>query len=304
MEQKPTVKQGTLLFFITFLIFATVGIKLQSMSVTYGLIITEWVIVLLPVFIFIKVLGLDFRSTLRLNPLSFKEFLLSVGIGATGWLTATIFSAIVQLIFWIFGLKLPQLPIPVPQNINEFLLMAFVVSLSAAICEETLFRGFILKAFGNWGVKWSIIGSALLFAFMHGSVYRFLPILFLGITYGWVAWRTNSIYSTMITHSINNGLSLVVMTLLPAVSKSHQSQVIFGMVTLFLIIVSVVTFPILLKRLYRITSPPLLMVDAYNLDRGNKFGLLFKNWSFLLGLLIFLVLAGLELYGIITGQLS
>lgn len=294
MEQKPLVKQGTLLFFVTFLIFATSGIYLQRLNIRYGLIITEWVIVLLPVLIYIKYLKLDFRSTLRLNPLNLREFLLSVGVGLTGWLTASVFGIIVALIFWLFGHQIPQLPIPIPQNINEFLVLTFIISISAGICEETLFRGFIMQAFGNWGVKWSIIMPALLFALMHGSVYRFLPIFFLGIVYGWVAWRTNSIISTMIAHSINNGLSLVVLTIVSASNNNPIQQTILGIIMLLVFIISIVLFPIVLTLIYRTTNPP-IRAEVYN---GNRLLQLFKLWSFNLGLLIYVILAGLEIYSI------
>lgn len=298
MEQQPTVKQGSLLFFITFLIFATAGIYLQGLSVHYGLIVTEWIIVLLPVLIYIRILKLDIRSTLRLNPLSLKEFLLSIGIGITGWLVAYILGAIVVFIFWQFGLKIPELPIPIPKNIYDFLILTFIVSISAGICEETMFRGFIMRSFENGGIKSAIIMSALLFALMHGSLFRFLPIFFLGIVYGWVAWRTNSIFSTMITHSINNGLSLLLMTLVPSLMKNPTNQIVFGIAALFFIILSLVLLPVLLSYLYRSTQPPLIL----SLYSGNRLVYLLRLWSFDLGMIIYIVLAGWEMYSIIIGS--
>jgi sodium transport system permease protein len=88
-------------------------------------------------------------------------------------------------------------------------LTLFLVALSPAICEEALFRGFILSGLKSLG-QWPAIGiSALLFAVAHGSVYRMLPTLFLGLLLGYAVWKTGSIAAGVVIHGLNNGIAVL-----------------------------------------------------------------------------------------------
>ena len=88
-------------------------------------------------------------------------------------------------------------------------LTLFLVALSPAICEEALFRGFILSGLKSLG-QWPAIGiSALLFAVAHGSVYRMLPTLFLGLLLGYAVWKTGSLAAGVVIHGLNNGIAVL-----------------------------------------------------------------------------------------------
>ena len=84
----------------------------------------------------------------------------------------------------------------------------FLVALSPAICEEALFRGFILSGLRSLGQWPAIIVSALLFAVAHGSIYRMLPTLFLGLLLGYAVWKTGSLLAGVAIHGINNGIAV------------------------------------------------------------------------------------------------
>ena len=84
----------------------------------------------------------------------------------------------------------------------------FLVAFSPAVCEEALFRGFILSGLRSLG-QWPAVGvSALLFAVAHGSVYRLLPTLFLGLLLGYAVWKTGSLLVGVVIHGINNGMAV------------------------------------------------------------------------------------------------
>jgi membrane protease YdiL (CAAX protease family) len=91
-----------------------------------------------------------------------------------------------------------------------------VVSVTPAICEETLCRGVLARAFfPRFGMRGAVVISAALFALLHLSPYRFVPTFLLGLSLGWVALRTSSIVPSMIIHALNNG-SVVILTSLGA----------------------------------------------------------------------------------------
>jgi membrane protease YdiL (CAAX protease family) len=73
------------------------------------------------------------------------------------------------------------------------------------IFEELLFRGWLLGSLRErWGDRWGVIGSALLFALVHGSFWN-APALFVGgLVLGWVALRSGSLACCVVAHGLWN----------------------------------------------------------------------------------------------------
>jgi sodium transport system permease protein len=93
-------------------------------------------------------------------------------------------------------------------------LILFAFALTPAVCEEFMFRGFVLSSLHKLSRNWAVIVSALLFGLMHVlttnvlALERFLPTTFLGLILGWIAMRTGSIWPGMLLHALHNGLLL------------------------------------------------------------------------------------------------
>lgn len=113
---------------------------------------------------------------------------------------------------------LPRTDFPLPLNtwywlIINIVLLAFV----PAVCEELVFRGVIFNGLMQYSnlkeskknrVWIAIIGSALLFSLIHGSIEQTIyPIIF-GIVLGILAYKTKSIVPGMIAHFVNNAFVL------------------------------------------------------------------------------------------------
>jgi hypothetical protein len=84
----------------------------------------------------------------------------------------------------------------------------------APIFEEMFFRGFLFAGFraSRVGVTGAILITAVLWALLHATQYgigELLIIFGLGIAFGIVRWKTNSLYATLGMHSLWNLLSLV-----------------------------------------------------------------------------------------------
>lgn len=95
--------------------------------------------------------------------------------------------------------------------------LAIPVATINGICEELLWRGLYVRAFPNnlWlALLFPAIGFALwhfipLQAFSEGSKLAFvLSTFFLGLAYGWIAYRTGSAKWTAVSHSLNGILAL------------------------------------------------------------------------------------------------
>lgn len=81
----------------------------------------------------------------------------------------------------------------------------FVVTVVPAVCEETFFRGFVMRSF-EYKLKpfWAATITGLFFALYHFNPYGLLPLMALGIYFGFAAYTTNSIFVPMILHFLNN----------------------------------------------------------------------------------------------------
>lgn len=94
-------------------------------------------------------------------------------------------------------------------------LLAITATVLAPLFEEVLFRGVLLPVVGRrWGVSAGILVSALVFALAHLSLSEAPPLLALGIGLGWLRWSSGRLFSTVLMHSLWNGLTFVNLLLL------------------------------------------------------------------------------------------
>ena len=92
----------------------------------------------------------------------------------------------------------------------EFILVVLLVGVTPAICEETMFRGFIQHSF-EFAIKpmWAILITATFFGLYHFSPYGLFPLISLGFYFGYAAYKTDSILPSMVMHFLNNFISVV-----------------------------------------------------------------------------------------------
>ena len=104
------------------------------------------------------------------------------------------------------------------QNLTQgnFLLNFLSVSIFAPFFEEWLCRGMILRGLLNHkrpdGTTMSPLAaiaiSAVFFALIHMNPWQAIPAFLLGLLFGYVYYRTGSLWLTMLMHFTNNTLSL------------------------------------------------------------------------------------------------
>jgi membrane protease YdiL (CAAX protease family) len=84
----------------------------------------------------------------------------------------------------------------------------------APILEELLCRGVLLEAFNKrWGVKLSILFSALFFGLIHFDPATVVVATVAGLIFGALYVRTSSIFTTIIVHAINNTLAYMLIVI-------------------------------------------------------------------------------------------
>ena len=76
----------------------------------------------------------------------------------------------------------------------------------APIAEELFYRGIVLKQTARVSTRFGIIFSGVMFGLMHGNPYQFVMATALGIYFGYITVKTDSLVPSIICHAAVNGM--------------------------------------------------------------------------------------------------
>ncbi len=84
-------------------------------------------------------------------------------------------------------------------------LVALLVGLVPAFCEELFFRGYVQSRLAAiWHPGLAILLTAIVFALVHIDAQHIIAVLPIGLYLGWAAWRSGSVWIAMLLHALNN----------------------------------------------------------------------------------------------------
>ncbi|MCC6445095.1 MAG: CPBP family intramembrane metalloprotease [Armatimonadetes bacterium] len=91
------------------------------------------------------------------------------------------------------------------ESLGLFILAFLVIGVIGPIGEEILFRGYIYTVLKKrFSVRAAVLGSAFLFAAVHGQPLALLPIFAIGVALALLYEYTGSLVPSMIVHMVNN----------------------------------------------------------------------------------------------------
>lgn len=176
-------------------------------------VVLQVVLVCLVPLAFAHLLNLDKRTAFSLRPVTTKNLL---------WCLLLTFSALFlldEVAVWheqLTGVRASLSP-----DIQRLLLadsalqlgwIFFALALTPAICEELLFRGFILGRFLETGQPGqSLMMTSLLFGLFHRNLPGLLPTTLAGLMLAFVVWRTGSLYCAIVMHVLVNTWAILVV---------------------------------------------------------------------------------------------
>jgi membrane protease YdiL (CAAX protease family) len=173
-----------------------------------GLLWTEIFVFLLPAVVATTGSGLEPRTWLRLRAPSATAAGLGILAGAAGWLLGSSVFAAVRAVApreLVEQYDLSRIFEGPAVEQAAFVAAAVIV---APLCEEIAFRGYLASAFlSRHRPAFAVGASAVIFALIHLDPVRGLALVLLGAVYGWVAWRSGSIWPAVIAHATNNGIA-------------------------------------------------------------------------------------------------
>jgi membrane protease YdiL (CAAX protease family) len=183
---------------------------------------------LLPGLILLLSKKLEIKQALRLNRLKLNNILIIPWIMIFAVPLAGIFNVInLWVVNSIFG-KTNVTQLPVAKSPVELLAGIFIIAAAPAICEETLFRGVIMRGLEKTGPVRSILITAFLFGLMHADFQKLLGTFVLGVLIGFLVYRTGSLYSGMLAHFTNNAFAVVVSFAAGKLMEAFEKSGLYG----------------------------------------------------------------------------
>ncbi len=181
------------------------SLSLRDLPIHWLLVVLQYGGFLLPTLGMVALFGFAWRRTLALRRPPVVAVLAAMALGLSAWLFAG-------------GVVARLLPPPesLTRAMERFIQLGdqpmplwvvwLVLGVTPGICEELFFRGLVFSGLRRLGVWPAVLGSALLFALAHASIYRLMPTFILGMVLGVLRWRSGSIVPGMVMHAINNGV--------------------------------------------------------------------------------------------------
>lgn len=80
----------------------------------------------------------------------------------------------------------------------------FAVALIPAICEEMVFRGVMVHSIEKCGMWFCVLVSGVLFSLFHMNPAQTIYQFCCGAVFAFIAYRSGSVFPTMVAHFINN----------------------------------------------------------------------------------------------------
>ena len=193
------------------------GIRLMTMA-------GQILFILLPALVFSRLFYTDVTKFLRIKIPNWKEVLLfTIGIA--------ILTVLLQNYLYIQNYFIDQLANSVPliktikelldtlnayvektygsllkaNSVYEGILIVFVVAIVPALSEEAMFRGLVQRSF-EMKMKpfYAALITAIFFGVNHFNPYGLIPLILLGLYFGFAAYMSGSIIVPIILHFLNN----------------------------------------------------------------------------------------------------
>ncbi|HZA52493.1 MAG TPA: type II CAAX endopeptidase family protein [Myxococcaceae bacterium] len=246
------------------LVLFTVGLAVQVLNPGFGVWFTE-------VFVFLGLSWIALRLSGR-DPVRYP------GLHPPGAATAAY--AVMLGVVNFFGIAVPLLFLAqqvFPQSVVEMFDSARVfrdrtpaetalivsgVIVAAPLCEEYFFRGVLQRALieARLRAAWAVAVSSIVFSAIHGDPVGFVARLELGLLFGWLFWRTGSVWPGILAHAANNATTTALWFLQggeageaerPVAAEAASSVALYaaiGVATFFALLRAPARWPALLAR--------------------------------------------------------
>jgi sodium transport system permease protein len=203
--------QFVIIFFIAMLLLLFyLGGSWQSKDMMSGLLKTQIFLILLPVLLVLRISKNNISKVLRFNKTKPENYLLVLLMAIPALFAAVGIGNLINLVFPVSETYLKSMQDLVSVDQKSIWTAILIVGLLPGICEEVMFRGYIINGFTRNGFWKAIVISGILFGLFHLDPFRLLPAAVLGIYLGYLTLKTNSIFPAMLAHFVNNSMAILI----------------------------------------------------------------------------------------------
>ena len=212
----PGISDGFMVYVLAFISLIYVSPILNMKLGIMGNTINQFIMALIPILVAVYIKA-DFKKLFSIKKIKIKDIIRA----AVTWFVGSL----IMSVFVIILLKLFPDQMKVSEQLNEIIKSSgglftqiILFALVPAICEEILFRGFVLSAFRDkktFGQKnekhivFAIVVSGILFGIMHLDFIRIIPTSILGMVMAYNVYKSKSIFTSVGIHFFNNLLSVL-----------------------------------------------------------------------------------------------
>ncbi len=255
-----SVGAGMIVFFSVFLFMIIGGAAHLFTVAIWGQV--EWkspfmiveIFIVIPAVLIVRKYRFPLKAAFRLNPVSLDIMIWSFMVGISLAILGDQLDRIIQSWYPMPAKYLDQLELTFQTTYAvDFIILFLIGTAGAGICEEVLFRGFFQKILEKrMHIIAAIVFPAVLFGIIHIFPWVIFQITILGGVFGLIAWRTDSVYPTILIHAVNNAIAILFLKF--ATPKVESVYLRDEFVDPKIVLVSIVIFIISIIRIWHKSS--------------------------------------------------
>ncbi|HZJ75314.1 MAG TPA: CPBP family intramembrane glutamic endopeptidase, partial [Clostridia bacterium] len=174
----------------------------------------------------------------------------------------------IYILFKNAGVTLPYEDVVPPLEVTAVVLLFIKTAVAPALIEEFAVRGFLLQSMRRLGDGFAIVMSSLVFSLLHANAVQ-IPFAFMaGLVLGYVFCKTNSIWTSIIVHFLNNAFSCV-ETVIFAALPENTAQNVDTILTIIIAVTALLSLVIVL--ISKKSSLPKIHTYLSNAEKAKAF---------------------------------
>lgn len=211
-----------------------------TLSVTNIFLLISSVLTILILFLIYKIRKKNCSDELQLKKTSGFNIGFAIILGISCWLFN---SGVLSLIeeTGLFSSQFQYMEdLMAPLSSGSLILSIITVGIIAPFAEEFLFRGVIYNTLSKKiSIRWTIIIQAILFGVFHFNLIQGVYATLLGLVFGYVTYKTKSLWPAVIMHILNNLIATIAPYVLSQSFGGTMVYILFAIIGAIGIIIGV-----------------------------------------------------------------
>lgn len=234
-------------FILTF-ILSKLGLGLEQSPWRIGLLIgIPFYFVGFPIFLWMMNKIPDGPKR-RVKKMPFKHIVIAFFISMSATYILNLVSILINILIGLIKGSEVINPLEMVLGTSSIIPIIIFAGILSPIVEEIVFRGVLLDKLRGYGDKRAICFTAFAFALFHGNLSQFFYAFAIGLIFGYIAIKTNTIRYTVILHITINLFGSAIMPFL-ALSSNESLMVLAGFIVIAFVVIGAILFNLVFKKI-------------------------------------------------------